>query len=155
MTLEDVPLDVPSTSQQSSNSTVPSHHPPKDYLSNDSLLLSDEAPRLDISSEVASSAEPAKPKEIKRSAIAKVIETQPVLARFLDHLLSVEGGRRGSKPSGEAQWRVGRLLYEVDETVTHANLLWDDDAMVHLRLQRFQPDQRISRKGIKLDGVVY
>ena len=133
LTPEDVPLDVPSTSQQSSNSTVPSQHPPKDYLSNDYPLSSDEAPRLDISAEVASSAEPAMPKEIKRSAIAKVIETQPVLARFLDHLLSVEGGRRGSKLSREAQWRVGRLLYKVDETVTHANLLWDDDTMVHLR----------------------
>ena len=102
-------------------------------MSNDYPLSSDEAPRLDISAEVASLAEPAMPKEIKRSAIAKVIETQQVLARFLDHLLSVEGGRRGSKPSREAQWRVGRLLYEVDETVTHANLLWDDDTMVHLR----------------------
>ena len=50
------------------------------------------------------------PKEIQKNAIAKVIEIQPLLARFLDHLLCVEGACRGPKPSKEAQWRVGRLL---------------------------------------------
>ena len=76
---------------------------------------------------------PAMPREVERSAIGKIIEVQPLLARFLDHLLSVEGGRRGLKPSKEAQWRVGRLLYEVDETVSNPNLLWNDDAMVQVR----------------------
>lgn len=38
------------------------------------------------------------------------------------------------KPSKEAQWRVGRLLYEVDETVSNINLLWDDEAMTRVRL---------------------
>jgi hypothetical protein len=45
----------------------------------------------------------------------------------------VEGGLWGPKPSREAQWRVGRLLYEVDETLANVNLLWNDDAMVHIR----------------------
>ena len=76
--------------------------------------------------------EPAAPKEIQKNAIAKVIEIQPLLARFLDHLLSV-GGCRGPKPSKEAQWRVGRLLYEVDETLANVKLLWSDDAMVRIR----------------------
>ena len=129
--LDDVPLNVPSTSQHPSKSTT-SNQPPKDYSSDDSSQ-SDEVPRLEISAETGPLEEPAMPKEIERSAIADVIETQPLLARFLDHLLSVEGGRRGSKPSKETQWRVGRLLYEVDETVSNATLLWNDNAMVHLR----------------------
>ena len=131
MTLEDVPLNAPSTSQQSSHSTVPSHHVPKNYVSNDSSSSFDETPRCEISVEAASLAEPAMPKEIKRGTIAKVIKTQPVLSQFLVHLSSVEGGWRGGNCK-EAQWRVGQLLYEIDETVTHANLLWNNDAMVHL-----------------------
>ena len=98
------PLNVPSTSQQSSHSTVPSHHLPKNYLSNDSSSSFDETPRCEISVEAASLAEQAMQKEIKRSAIAKVIETQPVLSWFLDNLLSVAGGHGGNckeKLSGE------------------------------------------------------
>ena len=59
------------------------------------------------------------PKEVERSAIAKVVQTQPLLARFLDDRLSVEGGRRGLKPANETEWRVGRLVYRV-ETVGNA-----------------------------------
>ena len=57
------------------------------------------------------------PRAVERSAIAKVIATQPLLARFLDHRLSVEGGRRGLKPANETQWQVSRLVYRDDETV--------------------------------------
>ena len=85
------------------------------------------------------------PKQVERSAIAKIIETQPLLARFLDHLLSVEGGRRGLKPANETQWRVGRLLYEIDETVSYANLLWNDDAMVHLRRTFIEGNHLLSK----------
>lgn len=77
--------------------------------------------------------EPSAPKVIQRKSISGLIETQPVLARFLDHLLTVEGGRRGLKPSREAQWRVGRLLCEVDDTINNIRLLWTEEAMVHIR----------------------
>jgi hypothetical protein len=76
--------------------------------------------------------DPAAPKEIERNAIARIIEIQPLLSRFVDHLLTVQGGCRWQKPSKEAQWRVGRLLYEVDETLTNVSLLWNDDAMVQI-----------------------
>ena len=46
-------------------------------------------------------------KEIERCSIAKVIEAKPLLDWFLNHLLPVEGGRRGEKPSRESQWQVG------------------------------------------------
>ena len=129
-------------SHHSSDSSPPSHHSSNDYPDSPDLFIdsshshpSDEIPTLehpDVRAEPPE--ELAVPKEIQRSSIAKVVEIQPLLARFLDHLLSVEGGRRGPKPSKEAQWRVGRLLYEVDETLANVNLLWNDDAMVHIRL---------------------
>lgn len=84
-------------------------------------------------------------KQVERSAIAKAVETQPILARFIDHLTSVEGGRRGSKPAKEAQWRVGRLLYEVDESVTNINLLWNDEAMVYIRRAFIEGNHRLPK----------
>ena len=113
-------MNVPPTSQHSPERT-PSPHTSRDNSSDE---FSDKVTPLE---------KPAMPREVERSTIGKIIEIQPLLARFLDHLLSVEGGRRGLKPSKEAQWRVGRLLYEVDETVSNPNLLWNDDAMVQLR----------------------
>ncbi|CAB3977383.1 Hypothetical predicted protein [Paramuricea clavata] len=135
------PSDGSPPSHHSSDSSPPSHHSSNDYPDSPDLFIdsthshpSDEIPTLehpDVRAEPPE--ELAVPKEIQRSSIAKVVEIQPLLARFLDHLLSVEGGRRGPKPSREAQWRVGRLLYEVDETLANVNLLWNDDAMVHIR----------------------
>ena len=52
--------------------------------------------------------------------------------------MSVEGGRQGLKPANEAQWRVGRLLYKIDETVSNdANLFWSDNARVQVRRRTF------------------
>ena len=66
--------------------------------------------------------DPAAPKEIERNAIARIIEIQPLLSRFVDHLLTVQGGCRGQKPSKEAQWRVGRLLYEVSDLIIYTEI---------------------------------
>ena len=128
--VSDIPFDRPSTSQQSSSNS-PNYH-----LSDSSSPgnpADDNLGSENVQSGAALLEEPAAPKEIQKNAIAKVIEIQPLLARFLDHLLSVEGGCRGPKPSKEAQWRVGRLLYEVDETLANVKLLWSDDAMVRIR----------------------
>lgn len=76
---------------------------------------------------------PAAPKVIGRNSIAHLIEREPVLARFLDHMLSIEGGRRGLKPAMETQRRVGRVLFEVDETINNVRLLWTEEAMVQIR----------------------
>lgn len=64
-------------------------------------------------------------------------------------MLTVEGGCRGPKPSKEAQWRVGRLLYEVDETLTNVSLLWNDDAMVQIR-RTFIEGNRLLKKPRKV-----
>jgi hypothetical protein len=62
-------------------------------------------------------------------------------------LLTVEGGCRGPKPSKEAQWRVGRLLYEVDETLTNVSLLWNDDAMVQIRRTFIEGNRLLKNPG--------
>ncbi|CAB4015116.1 Hypothetical predicted protein [Paramuricea clavata] len=129
------------TLAEKGRNSQPSHHSSNDYPDSPDLFIdsthshpSDEIPTLEHPDVRAKPPEElAVPKEIQRSSIAKVVEIQPLLGRFLDHLLLVEGGRRGPKPSREAQWRVGRLLYEVDETLANVNLLWNDDAMVHIR----------------------
>ena len=100
--------------------------------------------------------EPGAPKEIQKNAIAKVIEIQPLLARFLDHLLSVEGACRGPKPSKEAQWRVGRLFYEVDETLACVKLLWNDDAMVHIRRTFIEENHLLGKpRSVHLKSLSY
>ena len=95
LTLEDVPLNAPSTSQQSSHSTVPSHHLPKNYVSNDSSLSFDETPRCETSVEAASLAEQLCQKKSKGAPLQKSLKHSQVLSRFLVHLLSVEGGWHG------------------------------------------------------------
>lgn len=77
--------------------------------------------------------EPKAPKTLENRTVSCIIEKQPLFQRFLDHLLTVEGGRRGEKPSKETQFRVGRLLYEVDESCTNVHLLWTEESMVHIR----------------------
>lgn len=73
------------------------------------------------------------PKTLEKRKVACLVEKQPLFQRFLDHLLTVEGGRRSPKPSKDAQWRVGRLLFEVDESCTNVRLLWTEESMVHIR----------------------
>ena len=77
--------------------------------------------------------EPRAPKTLENRKVACIIEKQPLFQWFLDYLLTVEGGRRGEKPSKETQFRVGRLLYEVDESCTNVRLLWTEESMVHIR----------------------
>jgi hypothetical protein len=96
--------------------------------------------------------DPAAPKEIERNAIARIIEIQPLLSRFVDHLRTVQGGCRGQKPSKEAQWQVGRLLDEVDEMLTNVSLLWNDDAMVQIR-RTFIEGNRLLKKPRKVGTV--
>ena len=141
-----------SSTKDSSNSPSPDHHFDDDYVPSHSSSdeashsLPDQISELERpDAEAGTLGEQVVPKEIERSSIAKVVEAQPLLARFLDHLLSVEGGRRGEKPSREAQWRVGRLLYEVDETLTNVNLLWNDSAMVHIRCAFIEGNDHLTK----------
>ena len=114
--------------------TIPSHHPPKENLSDDSLHLPDEVSRIKISVKASPLEEPeetAMPKEIDKSVVANVTEIRPLLARFLN--IFFEWGRGGLKSSKQTQWsQVGRLLYEVDEIVTNDILLWSA-VTIHLR----------------------
>ncbi|CAB4015590.1 Hypothetical predicted protein, partial [Paramuricea clavata] len=134
----DNPSDSSSPSHHSSDSSPPGHHSSNDYPGSPDLFIdsshshpTDEIPDEHPDVRAEPPQELAVPKEIQIAFAIElaIVEIQPLLGRFLDHLLSMEGGCWGPKPSKEAQWRVGRLLYEVDETLPNVNLLWNDDAM--------------------------
>ena len=57
LTLDDVPLNV-SLVNKHSFKTIPSHHPPKENLSDDSLHLPDEVSRFKISAKASPLEEP-------------------------------------------------------------------------------------------------
>ena len=127
-------MNVPPTGQHSPERT-PSPHTSRDNSSDE---FSDKVTPLE---------KPAMPREVESSTIGKIVEIQPLLAWFLDHLLLVEGGRRGLKPSKEAQWRVGRLLStkSMRQCLTNPNLLWNDDAMVQLRRTFIEGNQLLPK----------
>ena len=57
-------------------------------------------------------------------------------------LKEVDGGL---KPANKTQGRVGQLVYRVDDTVGNASLLWNNDAMVHLRRTFIEGNHLLSK----------
>lgn len=76
---------------------------------------------------------PTAPKVVPVRSITKLVERQPLLVRFYDHMVTFEGGSKEPKTASDTVQRVGRLLFEVDESLENANLLWNEEAIVHIR----------------------